>query len=97
MKHVDPTKEALQPHRYPGVRTYLLVFAGLAILTFIEVAVSYITGGLKVPLLILLSAMKAMLVILFFMHLRYDSRWYAFIFFAPLVLVIPLIWVSLIR
>jgi caa(3)-type oxidase subunit IV len=97
MKHVDPTKEALQPHRYPGVRTYLLVFAGLAILTLIEVAVSYITGEIRVPLLILLSAMKALLVILFFMHLRYDSRWYAFIFFAPLVLVIPLIWVSLIR
>lgn len=97
MKHVDPTKEALQPHRYPGVRTYLLVFAGLAILTLIEVAVSYITGGLKAPLLILLAALKAFLVILYFMHLRYDSRWYAFIFFSPLVLVIPLIWVSLIR
>lgn len=97
MKHVDPAKEALQPHRYPGVRTYLLVFAGLALLTLTEVAVSYITGGIRVPLLILLAALKALLVILFFMHLRYDSRWYAFIFFAPLVLVIPLIWVSLIR
>ncbi|MCX7671229.1 MAG: cytochrome C oxidase subunit IV family protein [Anaerolineae bacterium] len=96
-KHVDPTKEALQPHRYPGSRTYLLVFAALALLTLIEVAVSYIHGDLKVPLLILLSVAKALLVILFFMHLRYDSRWYAFIFFAPLVLVIPLIWVSLIR
>ncbi|MGC8780658.1 MAG: cytochrome C oxidase subunit IV family protein [Anaerolineae bacterium] len=97
MKHVDPNKEALQPHRYPGSRTYLLVFVGLAILTLIEVAVSYIHSPVKTPLLILLSAMKALLVILFFMHLRYDSRWYAFIFFAPLVLVIPLFWVSLIR
>lgn len=97
MKHVDPTKEALQPHRYPGSRTYLLVFAGLAILTLLEVAVSYIHSDLKVPLLVLLSVLKALLVILFFMHLRYDSRWYAFIFFGPLVLVIPLIWVSLIR
>lgn len=97
MKHVDPTKEALQPHRYPGSRTYLLVFAGLAILTLLEVAVSYINSDLKVPLLVLLSVLKALLVILFFMHLRYDSRWYAFIFFGPLVLVIPLIWISLIR
>ncbi len=97
MKHVDPTKEVLQPHRYPGSRTYLLVFAGLAILTLLEVAVSYIHSDLKVPLLVLLSVLKALLVILFFMHLRYDSRWYAFIFFGPLVLVIPLIWVSLIR
>jgi hypothetical protein len=31
------------------------------------------------------------------MHLKYDSRWFAFIFFAPMALVIPLIWISLIR
>ncbi len=97
MKRVDPNKEALQPHHYPGSRTYLLVFAGLAILTLIEVGVAYITSDIRVPILIILSALKALLVILFFMHLRYDSRWYAFIFFGPLVLVIPLIWISLIR
>lgn len=97
MKHVDPTKEALQPHRYPGSRTYLMVFALLAILTLVEVGVSYLAGGLKVSLLIAMSAVKALLVILFFMHLKYDSRWFAFIFFAPLALVVPLIWISLIR
>jgi len=59
--------------------------------------VSYLTGGLKISLLIVLSAVKALLVILFFMHLKYDSRWFAFIFFAPLALVVPLIWISLIR
>ncbi|MDQ1301663.1 MAG: cytochrome c oxidase subunit [Chloroflexota bacterium] len=97
MKHVDPTKEALQSHRYPGSRTYLAVFAMLAILTLVEVGVSYLAGGLKVSLLIAMSALKALLVILFFMHLKYDSRWFAFIFFAPLALVVPLIWISLIR
>lgn len=98
MKHVDPTKEALKPPtHYPGSRTYLMVFAALAILTLVEVGVSYLTGGLKLSLLIILSAVKALLVIFFFMHLKYDSRWFAFIFFAPLVLVVPLIWISLIR
>lgn len=98
MKHVDPVKEVLRPAAHaPGARTYLLVFAVLAILTLAEVGVSYITGGLKVPLLVIMSAVKAVLVILFFMHLKYDSRWYAFIFVAPLALVIPLIWISLIR
>lgn len=97
MKHVDPTKAALRSQHYPGSRTYLAVWAALAVITLIEVSVSYLTGDLKVFLLVVLSAVKAFLVILYFMHLRYDSRWYAFIFFAPLVLVIPLIWVSLIR
>lgn len=97
MKHVDPDKEGLNIHHYPSSRTYLLVFAALAILTFIEVGVSYRAGGLRVPLLLVMSAVKAMLVILYFMHLKYDSRWYAFIFFAPLVLVVPMIGIALIR
>ena len=59
--------------------------------------VAYIEGGIKAPLLLGMAGIKALLVILFFMHLKYDSRWFAFIFFSPLVLVIPLIWISLIR
>jgi caa(3)-type oxidase subunit IV len=43
-----------------------------------------------------MSAFKALLVILFFMHLRWDSRWYSFIFFAPFLLVVPMIIVMLI-
>ncbi len=97
MKHVDPDKEGLKLHHYPGSRTYLLVFAALAILTLIEVGVSYLTGGLRVPLLLGLSVVKALLVILYFLHLKYDSRWFAFIFFAPLALVVPLIAIALFR
>jgi len=99
MNHVDPVEadKTVKPHHYPTSRTYLLVFAGLVILTLIEVGVAYIEGGIKAPLLLGMAAIKALLVILFFMHLKYDSRWFAFIFFAPMSLVIPLIWVSLIR
>jgi cytochrome c oxidase subunit IV len=99
MNHVDPieTEKAVKPHHYPTSRTYLLVFAGLVILTLAEVGVAYIEGGIKAPLLLGMAAVKALMVILFFMHLKYDSRWFAFIFFAPMALVIPLIWISLIR
>jgi len=97
MNHVDPAEEAVKPHHYPTSRTYLLVFAALVVLTLAEVGVAYIEGGIKAPLLLGMSAIKALLVILFFMHLKYDSRWFAFIFFAPMALVIPLIWISLIR
>ena len=96
MKHVDPDKEGLQAHHYPRNRTYLLVFVALAVLTVVEIGVAALSGGLKVSLLLIMSVAKAMLVILYFMHLKYDSRWYAFIFFAPMALVIPLIWVALI-
>ncbi len=99
MNHVDPVEaeKAVKPHHYPTSRTYLLVFAGLVVLTLAEVAAAYIEGGIKAPLLLGMAAIKALMVILFFMHLKYDSRWFAFIFFAPMALVIPLIWISLIR
>jgi caa(3)-type oxidase subunit IV len=97
MNHVDPAEEVVKPHHYPTSRTYLLVFAALVALTILEVLVALIEGGLKVPLLLGMAGIKALLVILFFMHLKYDSRWFAFIFFAPMALVIPLIWISLIR
>jgi len=99
MNHVDPVEaeKAVKPHHYPTSRTYILVFVGLVVLTLAEVGVAYIGGGIKAPLLLGMSAIKALMVILFFMHLKYDSRWFAFIFFAPMALVIPLIWISLIR
>ncbi len=28
---------------------------------------------------------------MYFMHLRYDSKWFQFIFFVPFVLVIPML------
>lgn len=76
---------------------YLLVFASLAVLTAIEVAVTYVPvlEPVLTPILLVLSFFKAMLVVLYFMHLRFDSRWYSFIFFVPFVLVIPMLIVLL--
>ena len=69
---------------------YFLVLIFLVVFTAIEVAVSYMSGGIKVPILILLAITKASLVILYFMHLKFDSRVYAYWFLLGLALVIPL-------
>ncbi len=76
---------------------YLLVFASLAVLTALEVAVTYVPAlqNFLAPILLSMSFLKAMLVILYFMHLRFDSKWFAFIFFIPFVLVVPMIVVLL--
>ena len=42
-------------------------------------------------LLLTLSFIKALLVILYFMHLKTDSRWFAFIFLVPFLLVFPMV------
>jgi len=77
---------------------YLLVFVSLAVLTAIEVVITYVPllEPVLTPILLVLSFFKAILVILYFMHLRFDSRWYSFIFFVPFLLVIPMIIVLLI-
>jgi caa(3)-type oxidase subunit IV len=61
------------------------------VLTVLEVAVTYFPQIPQAPVLMGMSILKALLVILYFMHLRYDSKWFAFIFFVPFALVIPLI------
>ncbi len=58
---------------------YLLIGAALIVLTLFEVAAVY----LPVPtllFLIIFGAAKALLIVMFFMHLRFDSRLYSLLF-----------------
>ncbi len=60
------------PPRQPRRRSYLRVFAVLALLTVAEIAVVYVPGiarGLLITALTLLALAKAALVLLYFMHL----------------------------
>jgi cytochrome c oxidase subunit 4 len=92
---MEPNKAGEKHQHHPN---YLLVFASLAVLTAIEVGITYVPAlrDVATPILLALSFFKAMLVILYFMHLRFDSRWFALIFFIPFVLVIPMLVVLLI-
>jgi cytochrome c oxidase subunit 4 len=75
---------------HPNAGTYLRVAAVLVILTVIEVGVFYVPAfySVLVPTLLILSALKFALVVLFYMHLKMDSRFYWFLFGAPLMLAI---------
>ena len=79
--------------QHPPVRTYLLVAAVLAVITAVEVSVYYITvlARFLAPLLIVLSAAKFSLVVMFFMHLRSDHRAFTGLFVGPLVIAIAII------
>jgi caa(3)-type oxidase subunit IV len=70
---------------------YHRVFIILAIFTALEVGVSYLPYAIKVPLLIILAMTKAILVLLFFMHLQYDRPIFGAPFIIGLVLAIPII------
>ena len=60
----------------------------LTVITAVEVSMFYISAlsGILVPALLTLSATKFLLVVMFFMHLKFDSRIFSGVFLAGMVL-----------
>jgi cytochrome c oxidase subunit 4 len=55
--------------------TYYTIFGSLMVLTAITVSVAFINlGALNFPVALSIAILKATLVILFFMHVKYSSR-----------------------
>jgi len=56
-------------------RTYIIVWIALLILTVLTWGISYINLGMgNVAVALLIASLKAALVALFFMHLRFENR-----------------------
>jgi cytochrome c oxidase subunit IV len=69
------------PAHVVEIRVLVSVFGALMALTAVTVAVSYFDfGAMNLVVALGVAAVKAALVALWFMHLRYDSPVYAFIF-----------------
>jgi cytochrome c oxidase subunit 4 len=66
---------------HPGSSVYLIVATFLVVLTAMEITVFYVHAirPIMVPVLMILSGAKFALVVLFFMHLRYDPKPFSFI------------------
>jgi cytochrome c oxidase subunit IV len=78
-------------HAHPGPREYVRIGAILGILTAIEVAASYtIAGALLIALLLGLAIIKFAIVVMWFMHLKFDDRRYARFFVMGLSLAVTL-------
>lgn len=75
---------------HPGPKEYVAIAVVLAIITGIEVAVYYIDFLKPVlpPVLIVLSVAKFALVALFFMHLKFDSRFFSVVFAFGILLAV---------
>jgi cytochrome c oxidase subunit 4 len=68
---------------------YVVVALILAVITAVEVAISYIDiGPFFLPLLLILMAVKFIVVIRLFMHLKFDSKLFSWMFFAGLFLAV---------
>jgi cytochrome c oxidase subunit IV len=75
-------------HEHASAQTYVRVALVLTLVTALEVGVIYIRqlSAIVVPLLLAMSAAKFALVVMYFMHLRYDPRPVATVFLGPLVM-----------
>jgi cytochrome c oxidase subunit 4 len=83
--------------RHPSPKEYIRIAIILALVTAAEVGVYYleISRGLLIPLLLGFAAVKFALVVLWFMHLRFDSKTYARFFMLGLAGAVTLYMVVL--
>ena len=80
---------------HPDPLTYVKVALILTAITSIEVAVFYLNwlGHGIIPILVILSGVKFALVVMFYMHLRYDARLFSGMFVGGLALAGGLVFV----
>ena len=74
-------EESARAHAgHPGAKEFVRIFLILIAITAVEVALYYIRdeiGAWFIPILFLLAGSKFALVVLWFMHLKFDSRRYS--------------------
>ena len=82
--------EGVHEEKHTSPRTYVQIAIILAIITVVEVIIWYVpsVSGVLVPALIVLSVAKFIMVVGFFMHLKFDHRLYRFMFAAGLILTL---------
>ena len=87
----ETTIGSRQANRNP---VFTVIFAVLAIFTLLEIGSAYLSGlpsGVRIGLLAFLAIVKVVLVLMYFMHLRFDDRMFAMPFALGLVLIVPII------
>ena len=84
---VDHHAVAAEEQHHPGWQEYVKIGVVLSIITAIEVAIVYIDALDDVLLWILLalSAVKFALVVAFYMHLKFDNKFFTVLFVAGLL------------
>ena len=81
---MNKESQASAEHRVVPSRLYVAVWAGLILLTGLTVAASYAELRVAIQVALMIATVKASLVLLYFMHLRYEKR----MFFIMLLVVL---------
>lgn len=91
--HTHTTPEhahGAEVHAHPTWATYKWVALILTLITVLEVWAYYIPSFVAsrafVPILLIMSAFKFIVVVMFYMHLKYDHKLFRALFVGPLVI-----------
>ena len=90
--HVDhpPSPAVHSDVHHPSWKTYVIVGVFLTLITAVEVWVYYVPAIVEsrvfVPLLLVMSAVKFVTVVLFYMHLKYDHKLFRALFTGPFLI-----------
>jgi len=84
---------SLRPHiAHPDPRDYIRIAVVLLVITLIEVSTYYVKPphNVLVPVLLTFTVVKVSLVVMWFMHLKFDSRLYARLFLMGIAFAVTL-------
>jgi cytochrome c oxidase subunit 4 len=83
-------------HHIVPYRTFILVLAALLVFTFVSIAVTnYELGAFTVLAALLLATAKTILVLVYFMHLKFDVRMFGILVAAVMALIGVVIFITL--
>ena len=72
-------------HHVPSDRYFIKVAVVLAVLTALETSTYWIhLGGFATPLLLILMTIKFVMIVLIFMHLKFDNKLFSVLFYMGL-------------
>jgi cytochrome c oxidase subunit IV len=82
-----------QGHAHPSWQEYVKIGVILFVITAVEVAIVYIEALERVilPLLLILGAVKFVLVVGYYMHLKQDHKFFTLLFVGGLLLATAII------
>jgi cytochrome c oxidase subunit IV len=94
---LDPAADPATPPPEKPHANYILVFVMLAVLTAIELGVAFVglSRTMTIVALILLALWKALLVALYYMHLRYEPKRVHMLVLTPIPLILILLFAVL--
>lgn len=91
-------KETMENEKHDIIpyRTFLLVLAGLILLTLTSVALTQIyLGTLTIAIALLIATVKSSFVLRIFMHLKFENKFFSRMFIAVALLICSVITMTL--